>query len=115
MVDAGAHLVLGHGPHVVRGMEVRRGHLVAYSLGSFATYGGINVAGRLGVSLVLEVRLAKGGAVRSGQVHAVRQIPPGRPVPDPKGEVISILRELSRADFGEAAVRVSDQGALTLP
>jgi hypothetical protein len=115
MIDAGAHLVVGHGPHVVRGMEVRRGHLIAYSLGSFATYGGINVAGRLGVTLILEVRLAKGGALRGGRVHAVRQIPPGRPTLDPKGEVIPILRELSIADFGETAVRVTDQGDLAAP
>jgi hypothetical protein len=113
MIDAGAHLVLGHGPHVVRGMEVWQGHLIAYSLGSFATYGSINVAGRLGVSLILEVRLARGGAFRSGRVHAVRQVPPGRPVPDPTREVIAILRELSLADFGETAVRVSDRGELT--
>jgi poly-gamma-glutamate capsule biosynthesis protein CapA/YwtB (metallophosphatase superfamily) len=115
MVDAGAHLVVGHGPHVVRGMEVWRGHLIAYSLGSFATYGGINVSGRLGVSLILEARLAKGGALRGGRVHAVRQIPPGGPTLDPTRQVIPILRELSVADFGEAAVRLDDGGELAAP
>ena len=34
-VDAGADLVLGHGPHVVRGMEVYRGRPIFYSLGNF--------------------------------------------------------------------------------
>lgn len=34
-VDAGADLVLGHGPHVVRGMEVHRGRPIFYSLGNF--------------------------------------------------------------------------------
>ena len=115
MVDAGAHLVLGHGPDVVRGMETRRGRLIAYSLGSFATYAGINVAGRLGVSLILEAHVGKGGALRSARVHAIRQIPPGRPTLDPKREVIPIVRELSRADFGDAAVTVSDGGGLTPP
>ncbi|MEZ5120627.1 MAG: CapA family protein [Solirubrobacterales bacterium] len=33
LVDAGAALVLGSGPHVVRGIERRRGALIAYSLG----------------------------------------------------------------------------------
>jgi hypothetical protein len=115
MVDAGAHLVVGHGPHVVRGMEVRKGHLITYSLGSFATYSGINVAGRLGVSMILEAHLAKDGAFRRGRVHAIRQIPPGRPALDPKGEVISILRELSLTDFDETAVKVTDQGELVAP
>jgi Bacterial capsule synthesis protein PGA_cap len=102
-------------PHVVRGMEVRRGHLIAYSLGSFANYGGINVAGRLGVSLILEAHLAKDGAFRRGRVHAIRQAPPGRPALDPKGEVVAILRELSAADFGETAVTVTDRGELVAP
>jgi hypothetical protein len=96
-------------------MEVRRGHLIAYSLGSFATYGGINVAGKLGVSMVLEVRLGNGGVFRGGRVHAIRQIPPGRPALDPKGEVVPMLRALSLADFGEGAVKVSEGGELAAP
>jgi hypothetical protein len=114
MVDAGAHLVIGHGPHIVRGMELRGGHLIAYSLGSFATFGSINVAGRLGVSLVLEVHLGKSGALRSARVRPIRQSPPGGPVADPTGEVIRVLRELSTADFGETAVDPDDDGTLRL-
>ena len=38
MIDAGADLILGSGPHVVRGMELYKNHLIAYSLGNFATY-----------------------------------------------------------------------------
>ena len=38
VVDAGADLVAGHGPHVLRGMEWYRGRLIAYSLGNFAGY-----------------------------------------------------------------------------
>ena len=37
VIDAGADLVLGHGPHVLRGMEIYKDRLVAYSLGNFAT------------------------------------------------------------------------------
>ncbi|MCU0702235.1 MAG: CapA family protein, partial [Myxococcaceae bacterium] len=39
VIDAGADVVIGHGPHVLRGMEVYQGRLIAYSLGNFATYG----------------------------------------------------------------------------
>src|SRR5262249_37436726 len=35
-IDAGAQLVIGSGPHVVRGMEIYQGKLIAYSLGNFA-------------------------------------------------------------------------------
>jgi poly-gamma-glutamate capsule biosynthesis protein CapA/YwtB (metallophosphatase superfamily) len=34
-VDAGAHLVVGHGPHRIRGVEVYRGSAILYSLGNF--------------------------------------------------------------------------------
>ena len=35
MVDAGADVVLGHGPHVLRGIEIYKGKPVFYSLGDF--------------------------------------------------------------------------------
>ena len=40
MIDAGADLIFGHGPHVLRGMEFYKGRLIAYSLGNFAGGGG---------------------------------------------------------------------------
>jgi hypothetical protein len=115
VVDAGADLVLGHGPHVVRGMEVYRGRLVAYSLGNFATYGPFNLAGPNGLTLVLEVRLAADGAFLGGRIHPARQVKPGGPRLDAAGEVIGVVRRLSREDFGPAAVEVSDDGALAPP
>ncbi|MBU6497800.1 MAG: CapA family protein [Rhodospirillales bacterium] len=35
MVDEGADLVVGHGPHLLRGMEFHRGRPIFYSLGNF--------------------------------------------------------------------------------
>ena len=34
-IDAGAHLVLCHHPHVLQGLEIYKGRLIAYSLGNF--------------------------------------------------------------------------------
>lgn len=115
VVDAGADLVLGHGPHVVRGMEVYRGRLVAYSLGNFATYRGFNLAGPNGLTLVLEARLARDGAFLGGRIHPARQEPPGGPRLDPTGAVIPTVRQLSREDFGAGAVVIGDDGALSPP
>ena len=53
VIDVGADLVLGHGPHVPRAMELYRDRLVAYSLGNFATYYGVSVAGVAGVAPLL--------------------------------------------------------------
>jgi poly-gamma-glutamate capsule biosynthesis protein CapA/YwtB (metallophosphatase superfamily) len=115
VVEAGADLVIGHGPHVVRGMEVIRGRLVAYSLGNFATYGGMNLSGPNGLSLVLEVRLAPDGTFLGGRIHAARQERPGGPRLDPAGAVIPVVRRLSEEDFGASAVRVADDGTIAPP
>jgi len=37
LVDWGADAVLGHHPHVLQGIEVRRGKVIAYSLGNFVS------------------------------------------------------------------------------
>jgi hypothetical protein len=115
VVAAGADLVLGHGPHVVRGMEVVDGRLVAYSLGNFATYGGFNLSGPNGLSLVLEARLARDGTFLGGRIHPARQERPGGPRLDPTGAVIPVVRRLSKEDFGAAAVHVADDGTLAPP
>ena len=48
VIDAGADVVFGHGPHIMRGMEFYKGRLIAYSLGNFCGYGALNAAGFLG-------------------------------------------------------------------
>jgi poly-gamma-glutamate capsule biosynthesis protein CapA/YwtB (metallophosphatase superfamily) len=37
MIDAGADIVIGHGPHVVRAVELYNNKFIAYSLGNFCT------------------------------------------------------------------------------
>jgi len=114
MIDAGADLVVGHGPHVVRALELYRGRLIAYSLGTFASYRGIDVGDVLGVTLILEVTLAAAdGAFRGGRIRAVRQRPPGGPHLDGDGAAIRAVRELTAADIGAAGPRIADDGALT--
>jgi hypothetical protein len=115
VVAAGADLVVGHGPHVVRGMEVVDGRLVAYSLGNFATYGGFNLGGPNGLTLVLEARLAPDGTFLGGKIHAARQERPGGPKLDPAGAVIPLVGRLSAEDFGPSAVRIADDGTISPP
>src|SRR5206468_5005147 len=58
VINAGADVVVGHGPHVLRGMEFYRGRLIAYSLGNFLTYRGFNLAGPLGIAAVLQLEFS---------------------------------------------------------
>lgn len=114
-VDAGAQLILGSGPHVVRAMEIYQGKLIAYSLGNFATYGPFNLSGENGLSLILEAHLSDDGSFISGQVYPVRQEKAGGPKLDPAMTILPILRSLTRADFAATGVSVGPRGEITLP
>jgi len=115
MVDAGADLVVGHGPHVLRGMEFYKKRLIAYSLGTFASHRGINVSGVLGRTMILQVQLARDGSFVGGQVIPVRQRFPGGPRLDRTRTVVNTLRRLSRLDFGARAVKLSTRGRISPP
>ena len=112
VIDAGADLVLGHGPHVLRGMEIYKDRLIAYSLGNFATYGWFSLKGETALSMVLEVALAPDGRFEYGQIHAARQEGRGIPALDPTGEAIRKVRALSQTDFPSTAPNIADDGAI---
>jgi poly-gamma-glutamate capsule biosynthesis protein CapA/YwtB (metallophosphatase superfamily) len=114
VVDAGADLVLGHGPHVVRAMEVYRNRLIAYSLGNFAFYS-FPFKGPTALSLVLEVNLAQDGSFAGGIVHPLIQDGQNGPRPDKAATILPLLRQLSMTDFGATAVKIGTDGTLTAP
>ena len=66
-VDLGAALVLGHHPHVLQGLEVYHGGLIAYSLGNFA-FG--SYSERAKDSIILLVELDRAG-LRQAWVYPV--------------------------------------------
>lgn len=111
-IDAGADLIVGHGPHVPRAIELYKGRLVAYSLGNFATWKRFNLAGPNGLAFILDVRLDREGAFVSGRAHPIRQLGLGGPLPDPDGSVLPILGRLSREDFPDTGVVVTPDGTL---
>lgn len=113
VIDAGADLVLGHGPHVLRGMEIYNGRLIAYSLGNFATYGWFKLEAETALTMALEVRLAADGKFLSGRIYPGRQDGRGGPKIDPSGEAIKKVRALSLSDFAKSAPLISDDGAIT--
>lgn len=114
-IDAGADLLLGSGPHVVRAMELYKGKLIAYSLGNFATYGPFNLNAENGLTMVLEAHLAPAGTFLRGQAYAVKQEKPGGPKLDPDKKILPVLRALSNTDFPQTAIVVGPQGELWLP
>jgi poly-gamma-glutamate capsule biosynthesis protein CapA/YwtB (metallophosphatase superfamily) len=112
-VDAGADLVLGSGPHVLRGIELYRHRLLAYSLGNFCGFHNFATEGVLGESVVLHVTLSPTGAFRGGRLASLRLVEAGQPVPDRSGEAAATIAALSGEDFGPSAVDVSAGGRLS--
>lgn len=113
MVDAGADLVLGHGPHVVRPMELYRDRLIAYSLGNFATYYGISVEGIRGIAPILLCTLDDDGRFVAGRIESTTQIRPAGPSPDPLQTAMVMVRTLTLAAFPDGFLQIADDGQLT--
>jgi hypothetical protein len=110
-IDAGADLVLGSGPHVIRGLETYRGRLIAYSLGNFAGVHNFASGGPLSVSGVLAVRVDRRGRLRSGWWHGIALDASGTPHPD-RGASRALVAQLSARDFGAAAPRLLASGRI---
>ncbi len=112
MVDAGADLVIGHGPHVIRAAENYKDRLIAYSLGNFATYYGISVAGIKGIAPILVVTLDAEGHFVAGEVHSTIQIRPAGPSLDPEQRALKMLRSLSIQDFTTPGISFAEDGKI---
>ncbi|MCB1022901.1 MAG: CapA family protein [Acidobacteria bacterium] len=112
VVDAGADLVLGHGPHVLRGMEIYKDRLIAYSLGNFAIYGWFKLAGPTATTLVLEVDLDQEGKFIGGKIHPFKLRSWGFLTPDKTNAAVSIVRRLSLLDFPGSAPVISGNGII---
>jgi poly-gamma-glutamate capsule biosynthesis protein CapA/YwtB (metallophosphatase superfamily) len=112
-IDAGASLVIASGPHVVRGMQFYKRHLIAYSLGNFAGYGNFGTGGDLGLSAVLHVTLSSAGRFERARIYPIRFTTQGQPVPG--GGVVPFIARLSAEDFGRSAARILPSGAIRVP
>jgi hypothetical protein len=113
VVDAGADLVVGSGPHVLRGMEWYKSRLIAYSLGNFAGYKVFSLGGPLSTSGILRVTLRGDGKFEAGRLVPTHLVGAGLPAIDPAEAAHGAVRTLSREDFGARAVKISRDGILS--
>jgi poly-gamma-glutamate capsule biosynthesis protein CapA/YwtB (metallophosphatase superfamily) len=97
MIDSGADAVIGFGPHVLRGIELYKGKLIAYSLGNFLSVGGLSAKGVQGLSVILSLNLAEDGAFISGKLIPIKLSYTNgkKPVFDPSGASIKLIRALT--------------------
>ena len=112
-IDAGASLVIASGPHVLRGMQFYRHHLIAYSLGNFASYGDFATGGDLDMSVILHVTLSSTGRFDRARIYPIEFTGAGRPVPG--GGSVPFVARLSSEDFGSTAARILPSGVIKAP
>jgi hypothetical protein len=104
--DAGADLVVGHGPHVMRAVEWRGDALVFYSLGNLLTYGPFSLVEPLNRGALACAVLDDEGRVLSAQLRSTRQLPPGQVQPDDTGRAAALADSLSALDFPDTGARI---------
>ena len=111
-VDCGADIVYGNGPHVPRAMELYNGHLIAYSLGNFATIG-MGISAQVGYAPLLVVRVDGNGKFVGGKIHSFIQ--PGRigPRADAQHRAARDIWSLTQEDIKDNRLIIADDGTIT--
>jgi len=112
VIDAGADLVIGHGPHVPRAMELYKNRLIAYSLGNFLTYQGIRITGDNGVAPILTVTLSADGNFKRGEIISARQYRPQGTQLDKSQKAARIIKQLTEDDFPQTPLDISKNGLI---
>jgi hypothetical protein len=112
-VDAGADIVIGTGPHVLRGVQFYKGKMIDYSLGNFLGYRGFGLGGNLSTGAVLQATITAGGQFVTARLRPVEL--DGDGVPSPGGYGISLVKTVSGEDFGASAARISASGVIMPP
>ena len=101
-IDHGADLILGHGPHVPRALELYQQKLIAYSLGNFCTYSRFNLSNNNGIAPILSIELNLLGNPVSIDIESYKQINEGGPTRDWRHRAKHRIKKLSKQDFPES-------------
>lgn len=115
VVEAGADVVVGHGPHVLRGIEFWRGRPIFYSLGNFLTWRGFSLTGYKGITAILTLELDPAGRFLGARIVPLRQVPRLGPVPDPRRTALNLIRRVSALDFPATGAVMTADGVVAPP
>lgn len=113
-IDAGADVVMGHGPHVVRAAELYKGHIIFYSLGNFCTPYRMGISGLTAQAPVAVVEVDMDGKLTGGRIHSFLQQRGKGPRLDPANTAARRIRSLSAEDFPASPLKIADDGTLSV-
>ena len=115
MIDAGADILLGHGPHVTRAIEVYKDRFITYSMGNFCTYDRVNISGVNGLAPIFKIYTNKDGKFLKADLVSTYQ-EKFKPVRvDSQKRVLKIVQDLTKTDFPEmsSVINISNNGIIT--
>lgn len=112
--DAGADLIIGHGHHVLRAMEIYNNSFIAYSLGNFVGYKQFSLAGNNGISAILQITLNDNLKINSAKVIPIKLINGGIPSVDSSNEAIKKLNNYADLDFPNSGIKFNSEGEAIL-
>ena len=112
--DSGADLIIGHGPHVLRAMEIYNNSFIAYSLGNFVGYKQFSLAGNNGISAILQITLNDNLKISSAKVIPIKLINGGIPSVDSSNEAIKKLNNYADLDFPNSGIKFNSEGEAIL-
>ncbi|MEX1131616.1 MAG: CapA family protein [Flavobacteriales bacterium] len=112
VIDAGADIVFGHGPHVTRGIDLYKDRFIAYSLGNFATYARFNLSGPNGLAPIIRVHTDKKGRFIEAEIISIKQEGEGGPVLDAENGALLEIIELTKEDIPQAPLSIGMDGTV---
>ena len=117
MIDAGADIIFGHGPHVTRAMEIYNNRFIIYSMGNFATYSRFNLSGPNALTPIIKVYTTPKGEFVKGEIIPFKQIKNIALAYDHSNGVIHKIKDLTRIDFPELNHRlvIEPDGKFCMP
>jgi len=117
MIDAGADVIFGHGPHVTRAIEVYKNRFIAYSLGNFASYSRFNLDGPNALAPIVKVYTNSKGEFIKGKIIPFKQVKNVALMYDESKSVIYKIKDLTYMDFPELRDRliIEPDGNFSMP
>ena len=113
VIDAGADVVFGHGPHVTRAVDMYKNRFIIYSLGNFCTYSKINIRGVCGIAPIVKVFVDRNGKFLKAKIIPTYQVKHKPPRIDQEKKVIKKIQELTKQDIPEVELNINDDGLIT--
>ncbi|MBQ6311639.1 MAG: CapA family protein [Bacteroidales bacterium] len=110
-IDCGADIIYGHGPHVVRAIELYKDRFIAYSLGNFCT-AGMGVKGLTGYAPLVRIRIESNGKFIDGKIHSFLQQTMKGPKTDPYNLVAKEIAVLTKEDIKDSELSIAEDGTI---